>query len=357
MVKTDKFILRYANCWEDPEALLQSLNGQYQKQILSVASGGDNSLSLLTLQPKHLCIVDVNPIQIWLTELKVAAVKYLSREEVIQFLGYTNCNTRWTIFRHIQAALSSDAVRYFQKKKSDIVNGVIYSGNLERKMQFFSRFILPFVHSKQTVYRLIESKSAAEQIDFFNETWDNRRFRRFIAVFYSRLFLKVFAPDPDFLNYVNGNIGNHVYNVIKKHFSAELCQDNLLLNFVLLGHFANRLPHFLQEANFNTIKSNLETISYHHGFVETAVQKFGLFDVFNLSNIFEYTTTQDFEMLANALVDGAAHDAMFVYWNLMLPRKISDVNQQVKLLKVTDLNSHTDDRGFIYSSRIVEQKL
>ena len=36
--------IRYANCWEDPELLLEVFDSG--KKILSIASAGDNSLSL-----------------------------------------------------------------------------------------------------------------------------------------------------------------------------------------------------------------------------------------------------------------------------------------------------------------------
>ena len=42
-------IIRYANCWEDASVLLQALNIGPGKRYISIASGGDNTFSLLLL--------------------------------------------------------------------------------------------------------------------------------------------------------------------------------------------------------------------------------------------------------------------------------------------------------------------
>ena len=69
MVKTEKFILRYANCWEDADLLIQNLNCKKGDRILSICSGGENSLSLLCLNPQEIVVVDVNPKQLFILEL------------------------------------------------------------------------------------------------------------------------------------------------------------------------------------------------------------------------------------------------------------------------------------------------
>ena len=75
MVKTNDFILRYTNCWEDSDLLLQQINKGANAEYLSIASGGENSLSLLSLDPKRVHIIDINPLQIYLIELKIVITK------------------------------------------------------------------------------------------------------------------------------------------------------------------------------------------------------------------------------------------------------------------------------------------
>ena len=45
--RTDFSILRYAQCWEDADVLLAALEPRPEHSVLSIASAGDNTLSLL----------------------------------------------------------------------------------------------------------------------------------------------------------------------------------------------------------------------------------------------------------------------------------------------------------------------
>ena len=75
--KFDK--IRYANCWEDPELLLTAFNIQPNFKCISIASAGDNSLSLLVKNPQIVYAVDLSIPQIACCELKKYAIKFSSR--------------------------------------------------------------------------------------------------------------------------------------------------------------------------------------------------------------------------------------------------------------------------------------
>ena len=78
--KVDFGFIRYANCWEDADILLEGLAPEINSRLISICSAGDNSFSLLVKDPAEVIAVDVNETQLWLTELKIAAIKNLSRE-------------------------------------------------------------------------------------------------------------------------------------------------------------------------------------------------------------------------------------------------------------------------------------
>lgn len=86
--KVDFSIIRYANCWEDPKVLLQGLAPKRSSKILSIASAGDNSFSLLVTNPELVVAVDVNLTQLYLVELKKAAIRSLDYEDILVFLGF-----------------------------------------------------------------------------------------------------------------------------------------------------------------------------------------------------------------------------------------------------------------------------
>ena len=58
--KSDFSIIRYAQCWEDADVLLQALQAQPGKTYLSIASAGDNALALLARSPKKVVAMDLS---------------------------------------------------------------------------------------------------------------------------------------------------------------------------------------------------------------------------------------------------------------------------------------------------------
>ena len=90
--------IRYANCWEDADILLQALKIEPKDRVLSIGSAGDNSFSMLIGDPELVVAVDINPVQLNLIELKKAAFKELNYLEFLQFLGFNDCEDRWQLF-------------------------------------------------------------------------------------------------------------------------------------------------------------------------------------------------------------------------------------------------------------------
>src|SRR3989338_5121677 len=87
-------LIRYANCWEDAHVLFRGLNPDSGSTFLSICSAGDNSFSIFSTQPALVVTVDVNPIQLFLIELKRAAIRELSYEEDLRFLGFRASENR-----------------------------------------------------------------------------------------------------------------------------------------------------------------------------------------------------------------------------------------------------------------------
>ena len=85
----DENIINYSQCWEDPEILMKALNINTDDIVLSVTSGGDNTIALLLSNPQKVIAIDLNPAQNYLLELKLAATKVLSYDEYLSFLGIT----------------------------------------------------------------------------------------------------------------------------------------------------------------------------------------------------------------------------------------------------------------------------
>ncbi|MFM7315079.1 MAG: DUF3419 family protein, partial [Cyanobium sp.] len=79
--------LRYGQCWEDAGSLLQALDPRPGAQVLSIASGGDNSLALLIRPGVTVLAIDRSAVQIAALELKVAAFRHLDHGGMLRLLG------------------------------------------------------------------------------------------------------------------------------------------------------------------------------------------------------------------------------------------------------------------------------
>mgnify|MGYP003596558966 CR=1 FL=1 len=355
MVKTEKFILRYANCWEDADLLCAILKEQPTKKICSIASGGENSFSMLTCNPEKLFVIDVNPIQIYLVELKKAAIQQLDYQSCLQFKGFKSCDNRLEIYEYLKPYLSKDAQLFWDKNKTSISKGIIHSGNIEMKMQFFSKYVRPLFHTRKECEELMRTKPQEEQELFYENVWNNLRWRVIFKLFFSRTVMQWMAPDPDFLNYYIGNISDNLLSKLKTHLSSTLTPKNHILNYVLFGHYGNILPHYMQQSNYEIIKNNLHKVILKVGFVQDIGKEGDKIDFFNLSNIFEYTTPAEFLSLSESLYQISSENARLMYWNILVRRKLSEINP-TKFNNLLDSSEQfVQDKGLTYERCVVEK--
>src|SRR5271170_3564698 len=87
--KADFRAIRYAQCWEDADILLEALDVRPGDVCLSIASAGDNALALLTRQPAKVIALDLSLAQLACVELRVAAYRTLEHAELLELVGST----------------------------------------------------------------------------------------------------------------------------------------------------------------------------------------------------------------------------------------------------------------------------
>ncbi len=350
--------LRYANCWEDADLLLSRVGEIKGKRVLSIASGGENSLSLLCRQPGLLVVVDKSPVQLAVFELKRAAMRVLEREDFLAFLGYAASADRWRTYRLLRGELDSRARAYWDGQRGRLADGVIHTGRVARTLRLLARFVRPLIHDTACSRELMARKSAGQQAEFFREVWDNRRWRAMVRILFGKPAIYAVSPEPDFFNYHSGSgVSEYLLEKTARHLSSVTAQDNHMLHYFLFGHFGELLPHFAREANYAGIKASLGAVVTHEGMMDTAFSRFGRFDAFNLSNIFEYTTPVSFETVAGAVAAGSNPRARLAYWNILVPRRLSETRSEAFLnLLDTDLDRSVPDKGWIYSRFVLDER-
>ena len=152
--------------------------------------------------------------------------------------------------------------------------------------------------------------------------------------------------------------GKTIYEKAGKHLKSPLAQENFMLRYTLTADFGELLPHYLQPANFEVVKVNLDKLKLVKGYAEDAIQQYGTFRYMNLSNIFEYMNQELFQQTAQQLIDATEKGGRLAYWNLMVPRQIS--NQfPTSTNCLTDLSQTLTelDKGFFYQQFIIDERV
>lgn len=350
--------IRYANCWEDPFILIEALEGIAHKQILSVGSAGDNSFSLLTLNPEKVVCVDVSLPQLYLIELKKLAITHFERTKTISFLGFIACENRWEIYLELKDKLSPEAQLFYENHRIELEKGIIHQGKFEKYFQYFATKILPWIHSKKTIDELFKLKTQEEQTLFYKNKWNTWRWRLLFKIFFSKYVMGKYGRDPEFLNEVKISVGEFIFNQAAQQLASKKAQENFILRYNLTGNFDSLLPHYLREENYSLIQKNCSKLEIFNGYAQDAGKKYGKFTGMNLSNIFEYMPSELFQKTASDLVDLLDQNGKIAYWNLMVPRRISEFfSENLAYEEQKSLSLKTKDQGFFYNHFIVEHKL
>jgi S-adenosylmethionine-diacylglycerol 3-amino-3-carboxypropyl transferase len=354
--KVDHGYIRYANCWEDADLLVEALDVREGHRVLSIASAGDNSFSLLMNAPELVLAVDINPVQLQLVELKKAAITALDQEDFLRFMGFRPSADRLRMFPAIMAALPVASASYWEQRKEMLADGLIDKGKFENYFRLFRTRVLPLVHGRTRIAELLLEKSADEQERFYDRRWNNWRWRLLFRIFFSRFMMGRLGRDPAFLAQVDVNVGDFIFQRAERHLRSAACQRNEFLEFIKTGTFHRHLPHYARKENYDRIRANVHRLVTFKGLAEDAFQEYGGFHRFNLSNIFEYMPMDVFAKVTRDIVDHAGPGARLAYWNLMVPRRMSTMDDRLLFMDQLSASLTERDKGFFYRAMHVDVK-
>ena len=374
--KVDFSLIRYSQCWEDTEVLLESLNIQENDMCFGILSAGDNVFSMLTESPKKVVALDISFPQIALAKLKKEVFNSLSYEEMLEFMGVIKSDKRVEIYDRIRENLDKEVKEYWDFNKEAIEKGIIHTGKFEKFFKIFREKILPFVHSKKRIEKLLEKKSRQERIEYYDKYWNNFRWKLMFKLFFSKYIVGKLGRDKKFFRYAEKNISEEM----KERSRYALCElnpyENPYINYILTGNYRKDcLPYFLRKENFDKIRKNLHKVEILQSSVEEYLDQIDFkIDKFNLSDIFEYMSAENYSKLMGKIYDNAENNALLAYWNLIVERnsekldykkmdseiavtgKETNVNgKKYERMKELDRKLHEKDMTFFYTDFVVEK--
>jgi S-adenosylmethionine-diacylglycerol 3-amino-3-carboxypropyl transferase len=351
--------IRYANVWEDAQVLRRGLRIRPGERVLSIGSAGDNCFALLLDDPECVVAADVNPAQLHLIELKMAAIRALDYADLQGFLGFSEADDRLAVYdRQIAPQLSAAAQAFWSQKRPDVARGVIHTGKFEQYFQLFARRVLPLIHGAGMVEALLAPKSAAAQQNFYAERWNTWRWRALFKLFFSRFVMGRLGRDPAFLSEVKLQVGDYIFQKAAQQLSRVAAQHNPILRYNLTGSFGHLRPDYIANAeNIACIRARLDRIRLFQGFVQDAGVPYGPFDAMNLSDIFEYMDEALFAQTGRALHQSSAPGCRIAYWNLMAPRRLSEIlPEHFTFQEALSHQLTAVDRGFFYSKTLIDMR-
>jgi S-adenosylmethionine-diacylglycerol 3-amino-3-carboxypropyl transferase len=358
--RADFSAIRYAQVWEDSDVLLAGLDIQPGDVCLSIASAGDNALAMLTKDPSRVVALDLSPAQLACLELRIAAYRTLTHQELLELVGSRASNRRTELFDRCRPALGPAARGFWDGQRSTIEQGIGGLGKFERYFALFRTRVLPLVHRRKTVLALLQTRTPEERHRFYDEQWNTWRWRLLFRVFFSRTVMGWLGRDPAFFRYVETGVAAAILERTRHALRALDPSDNPYVHWILTGTHGAALPCALRPEHFATIRDRLDRVEWHCTSVEEFLDRTpdNALDRCNLSDLFEYVSIEHYHRMLEALVRAGRPGGRLAYWNMLAPRRRPE-RLANRLRSLDDLASelHRIDRAFFYSAFRVEEVL
>lgn len=350
--------VRYAQCWEDADVLLDALAVQPGDVCLSIASAGDNTLALLARHPAKVFAIDLNPAQLACLELRVAAYRLLSYEDLLVFVGSRRGQHRMQLYQSCRMLLSRHARAYWDERPEDIARGLGSAGKFEQMMLRFRSAIVPLAHDRLMVDRLLAGGTRSERQAFFETRW-NTRMRRLLATLFLPRVVQArtgravpFLPSGDLAH------GRRLLARTERLITDQDPAQNPYLHWMLTGIHGDVLPFALRPENVPTIRANLDRLDWRLCALEDVLGELGdrSIDRFNLSDTFEYLAEPAYQTVLYRLARCGRRGGRLAYWNTTIRRRRPPIMADM-LLPLTDLADSLKrrDRVFLYDDFVIEE--
>lgn len=350
----------YAQCWEDPQIDRIAFRINPEDIVFTITSGGCNALTFLLDNPRKVIALDVNPYQNFLLELKIAAFKQLTYDEMLEFVGIRISERRLELYDRLRDSLSAASRTYWDAQSKKVSRGIIHAGRFESYMRLLG-LSLRCVVGRATIEDAFELNDAAARADYYHNKWETIRWHIFTKILLSRRVMTVLF-DKAFFHYLESSFsfGNHFAGRTEYALTRLPMRENYFISYILLGRYYSEkhLPPYLRPENYDTIRNRLDRIeivtdSCEHFFgdlPDNCISKF------NFTNIFEWMSPEAFEALLRETIRIASRNAVLTYRNLLVFRqRPAALADHIRPWRDLSKQLHLQDLSFIYSNYVVEQ--
>ena len=356
--RTDFSFIRYSQCWEDADVLLAAMDLRPGDHCLSIASGGENTLSLLVTDPARVVAIDLNFAQLACLELKMAAFQSLQHAELLELVGSWPSNRRRRLYVQCRGCLPKQYREFWDLRLPDIDRGIGGLGKFERYLGIFRDLVIPLAIDRRAVNHLLRGGACEQVKHLYDEEWDNWRWRILFDILCSRPFLSWWGRDWGFLDHAEGRIASRLRDRVRSGIARADPARNPYLQWILQGVHRDIVPHVYRAENFERIRSRIHRVETQQVSLEELLEKEpeGGIAGFNLSDVFEYMSESAYHRCLEGIRRIAKDGARLVYWNMLVPRHAPRefhawLRPQIKLAR--ELFSR--NKAFFYETLVIEE--
>jgi S-adenosylmethionine-diacylglycerol 3-amino-3-carboxypropyl transferase len=282
----------------------------------------------------------------------MAAMKFLDYEEYLGFLGATPEEHRLSQFHKLAKDLPEESRAYWKNSLNIIQKGVLYQGALERFLQYV-RVGLEFMR-REKIETLFRFTDLDEQRHFIQTQWDTPTLRRLARVVLSTFFTRTVVKDPGLYKHIGPSIdpATYIYDRWTRGLMNGLVRENALLSLIFKKRVAKEaFPPYLCLDGYTSIKPHLSRLKNYTAnlveFLEKAPEN--SFDVFSVSDVASYLSTEQFNRLIHGIYRTAKPNARFCMREFMSSHRIP-YSMQKFFVRNPHLENKLaqEDRCFVY---------
>lgn len=309
--------------WRTEERALQLKSGDH---VLCITASGDRPLNLLHQECKKIVCIDANPIQNYLLQLKISAMKCLNYRDYLAFLGAIPGAGRLQTLQKLLPEMDKEAAQFWSEHKKMIEKGVLYQGAVERLTKILAT-CANIVRGKK-IKRLFAMDDLGKQRQFIDQEWDSRLWRKIFEYALKPFFTRFIIEDPGLINVGSSiNPGIYLYERINASLRRDLAKKNLLLSLLLKGEVSKEaFSPYLTEGGTKVIRPRLNRLETRTTDVVEYLESLSgpTFDAFSVSDVISYMNENNFVRLLRAIVKTAKPGARFCLRQFLSSHQIPD---------------------------------
>lgn len=233
------------------------------QRALCIASGGDTALSLL-LENASVCALDINPAQIALCELKIAAISAANDDELRDALH----RDARALYSRVEPQLSPATRAFWQNpaQQNALARGLNFCGRVEDVFQRGAPYLARWLGG-DAVSALFAAEDKLAAWEIFARQWNNWRWRLIFRVLLHPYALRLIYA-AGFVHDVPHGFSRIVRRRIESALLRDLPRDNPYANATLHGRYSGSergWPLWARSENLPLVRGRLSALNFACG--------------------------------------------------------------------------------------------